>query len=577
MRQRKTVLRLAACFCVLFLTASCSCRVSFAETEDGGQSDTEDISEDVTKTECFTEDGTQTAKTHLDVDVHHCYPYMDQSYEQGYIPRTEKHTVYLVVPFVADGPLKEDRLTAEVLMEKNAPFVYANYRKELKKETYQFEERVDAYVLCCEIRLEEKPAGGKYPVLIRAHGYSPNGARAEYSGRIFITVSDKANTAPQPPAKEPATEAPEKEPVTEAPEKEPATEPPAKEPAAEPAAKKPAKKTSGGAAGGTAFSGNVTEGYSGFAGGGYKDSSSGRETEKIRRQPKLMITQDPLSGAHLLAGREREFVLCMQNMNAEETIYNLMVDVRPSQELWTGTSACYFGKVYPQETIAIPISLSAAADAAAGRGTLTLAFEYENAEGTAYSKEEELSLEIDQPAQAVLDSFRIAPQVYAQETVEAAVSVRNIGKAEIYNAAVELEAQGLTATGSMFAGNLEAGASYEGSMRIYVGDGTADVSAADGTTGSHYGPVHGTLTLTYEDADGTVCRQTQKFSTTVLEPQIVELNMETEEPQTNQWWAASLVLLALLFLMIVCHLAWHLRKSRNVLADLLAEKEEKRV
>ena len=68
---------------------------------------------------------------------------------------------------------------------------------------------------------------------------------------------------------------------------------------------------------------------------------------------------------------------------------------------------------------------------------------------------------------------------------------------------------------------------------------------------SAYGQTAGTLTLTYEDADGEVYTQTQEFTTVIEKPQIVELTVEKETVQTNEWYGAVLVLLVLLFLLIM--------------------------
>ena len=75
-------------------------------------------------------------------------------------------------------------------------------------------------------------------------------------------------------------------------------------------------------------------------------------------------------------------------------------------------------------------------------------------------------MEIYQPAQAVLEDFALPSKVYSQETVETAVRIRNTGKTAIYQARIELNAPGLFATEAVTAGNVEAGAVFDGSMRI---------------------------------------------------------------------------------------------------------------
>ena len=56
--------------------------------------------------------------------------------------------------------------------------------------------------------------------------------------------------------------------------------------------------------------------------------------------------------------------------------------------------------------------------------------------------------------------------------------------------------------------------------------------------------------------------------------QIVELTVEKETVQTNEWYGAVLVLLVLLFLLIIAILGLRLKRSRDRLADLIAAKKK---
>ena len=240
------------------------------------------------------------------------------------------------------------------------------------------------------------------------------------------------------------------------------------------------------------------------------------------------------------------------------------------------TTSFYFSRVYPQETITLTTGAAAAAGAGSGQQAVTFSFEYENEKGTVYNASEDVFLEIYQPAQAVLEGFVLASKVYSQETVETAVRIRNTGKAAIYQARIELNAPGLFAMEEVIAGNVEAGAVFDGSMRIYVGNKNMEsISQYDAEAGEDaYGQTAGTLTLTYEDADGEVYTQTQEFTTVIEKPQIVELTVEKETVQTNEWYGAVLVLLVLLFLLIIAILGLRLKRSRDRLADLLAAKKK---
>lgn len=636
---------------------------------------------------------TEESRVYLGIDTAHVYENMDSSYSQGYIPKVENGTVHLVVPFLASGPLKNDCLDVELDLGENAPFVYANYRKEVRRsELYSGEtpDPVETYLFCCDIALESNRRNGKYPVTVRAVGYSEAGYRAELTSRIFITVADGRDPgsdqteAPEPGTQtppgqtdpgEPDTEGPPLivpddpggdsgpagsgdegggqdpgqnggqsgetdpggskpgEPGTEEPgtEQPPTTEPPAEEPGTEeplteePGTKEPLTEEPDteetlpndlGAGGG--YSGG------GYAGGGDTVGS----VERVHRQPKFLLLSDSLDGEQLTAGQEYAFTTVFQNVTGDEPVYNMKVTLKTESEaIDFSCSSFYFGKVRAQETVSLPTCLSVKPNAQAGKAAVLFDFDYENDQGTAYTATEEVELDIYQPSQLVLEGFRLAPQLYSTDTVDGNFAVHNAGKAAVYNVRIDFAGQGLFSTGSAFAGNLEAGASFEGELRIYVGNktmkslgdiGTASPDGAEegdaGTAGSDgaeegdagaagsdgaeegdagaagsdgaaagntgsadekYGQTTGTLMLTYEDAYGEVYTQTQEFATEILEPQVVKLSVEKPEEQTNQWQAAVLVLTCVIFLLILAFMGWRLRRSKSALADLLAAQRDR--
>lgn len=509
----------------------------------------------------------------LEIDTAHVYENMKTSYAQGYIPVVENDTVHLVVPFLAQEELRGDRLTAGISMPENAPFVYANFQKEVKKEVCLFEESVEVYLFQCDIILEKARKNGKYPVIVQASGYTETGASVQGAYRLYITIADGTGGDPpepdtpgnEPGHDEPVTEPQPNEPVTPVTPEEPDTEEPQTEPDTEDPSALPAD---GGYTGGGGYSGGS------YSGGDYGGAA---ETEKIYHQPKLLLKSNSLSGQRIQAGLEKEFVTVFANTSQSDSIYNLKVTLKPADNsLSLTTTSFYFSRVYPQETITLTTGAAAAVGAESGQQAVTFSFEYENEKGTVYNASEDVFLEIYQPAQAVLEDFALPSKVYSQETVETAVRIRNTGKTAIYQARIELNAPGLFATEAVTAGNVEAGAVFDGSMRIYVGNKNMEsISQYDAEAEeSAYGQTAGTLTLTYEDADGEVYTQTQEFTTVIEKPQIVELTVEKETVQTNEWYGAVLVLLVLLFLLIIAILGLRLKRSRDRLADLIAAKKK---
>lgn len=306
---------------------------------------------------------------------------------------------------------------------------------------------------------------------------------------------------------------------------------------------------------------------------GTDNTVSATEEEKVIHQPKLMLESNNLAAEKIPAGSEREFVTYFRNMSHTDAIYNLSVSLKPADEsISLNTTSFYFDVIFPQEAIAISTIACVSPTAEQKKTAVEFAFSYENKEGMAYNSSETAWLETFQPVQASMEGFHLAEKVFSMETVSAQIQVRNTGRAPIYNARVALSAPGLFPTESIFAGTLDAGASYGGSMKIYVGNKNMDSIRQIGadTKEGAYGSTAGTLTLTYEDAFGQAYTQTQDFYTYIQEPEIIELTVE-KEVETNSWWPAVLAVTVLFFSTALAILAWRLRRSRHQLEDLLLE------
>lgn len=308
---------------------------------------------------------------------------------------------------------------------------------------------------------------------------------------------------------------------------------------------------------------------------GSASSDTPQAEEKIIHQPKLILEYNNLSSEKIQAGSEREFVTCFRNKSRTDAIYNLSVSVKPADESISLTTASfYFEAICPQDAVSISTVACVSPAAAQKKLPVEFSFSYENENGMAYNSSETAWLEIFQPVQASMEGFSLAEKVYSMETVSAQMQIRNTGRAPIYNARAVLNAPGLFPTESVFAGTLDAGASYDGSMKIYVGNKNMEsIRQADADTGEGaYGSTSGTLTLTYEDAFGQSYTQTQEFSTYIQEPEIIELAVE-KETETNSWWPAVFAGTVFFFSAALAVMGWRLSRSRRKLEDLLLEEQ----
>lgn len=297
------------------------------------------------------------------------------------------------------------------------------------------------------------------------------------------------------------------------------------------------------------------------------------EQEEIIHQPKLILESNSLAEEKIQCGSEREFVTCFRNRSRTDAILNLSVTVRPADDsISLKTTSFYFDRVCPQEAVTISTAACVSPSAEQKKTSVEFSFSYENEKGMSYESSETAFLESFQPVQASVEGFDLASKLFSMETVSSPIQVRNIGRAPIYNAQVTVNAPGLFPVGTFFAGNLEAGASCDGSMKLYVGNkNMTSINHADADTGPDaYGSVAGTLTLSYEDAYGQTYTAAQEFTTYIQEPEVIELSVE-KEPETNSWWPPILLMTVLFFSVILAVMAWRLQKSRHKLEDLLLE------
>lgn len=333
-------------------------------------------------------------------------------------------------------------------------------------------------------------------------------------------------------------------------------------------------------------SGNSGQGVSSSGGeniGGYLSGSSqgSSKSEKIHRQPKFTLESSSLAEQPLMAGQEAELTAVFRNMSRSEAAYNMKVTLKPSDDsVALAASSFYFTKVSAQETITLSTAVQAALKAEPKKTAVTAAFEYENVKGETYTSEETVMIEVYQPVHAGIEDFHFEDMVYSQETITTKLRICNTGRTEIYNVKAELEGQGLFAVETVFAGTIEAGAFYDGSVKVYVGTRNMTASGVNSidegeTKGSAYGETSGTLKLIYEDAYGQEYTEISEFTTIIMKPRVIELKAEKEEKGTNQWWAVSIAAMALLFTAILAGMGLKLRKRQNQIADLLAIQREK--
>jgi len=433
-------------------------------------------------------------KAYIFVDSNHAYEGMNAAFSKGYLPTVQEGKVHITVPFVVSGEMKGNAVAVSVDLgdSTSAPFVFKNYEKKIDKKVYTFEsEEIAVYLFQCEIDLLENPAGGQYPVILRALGYDTGGKEVTMSCTVYVKVEGS-------------------DPVNET-ENDGAT---GADPGEE-AADSVGEVTSAG-------------------------STAGQD--EILHGPRFMISSDNVSGTRIQAGEEPLLEAEFVNKSSNYTVYNLKVTVSSNDEnLLLKSGSYYEASISPGGSFTVSDEIDIALNTEQGTKILTYQFVYEDKNGTSYTDTLEIRFVVYQSVKAKLKGFELAETVTATETLLVDMQLANESRAPVYNVEVSLAGEGLKPAGDIFLGNIEAGSAVEGSMKLYI-SGLGE--------GDSYGATKGIITVRYEDAYGTAYEETYDCSTNIQEPQIVTFQMEEEVQETNQWWISIIVVVIMLLITV---------------------------
>ena len=291
--------------------------------------------------------------------------------------------------------------------------------------------------------------------------------------------------------------------------------------------------------------------YTGNTGG--ETSSSG---EKILHKPQLLLENSNLSSQTLKAGTTQEMSVIFRNKSRSQNVYGLKISLSTETKgIEFDKNSFYVQRLTPGEAITLKQNLSIAEDTEPGQVTILFSLEYEDSKATGATGTETLTFNVTQPVRAELEASDIPSVFYTMDTVEIPVKALNLGRDKIYNAKVQLEADGLSPKETVFLGNVDAGTAAEGSIRIYV----KGSSGAENTAGK--------LILTYEDSTGNPYQTAVDFTSEIKESQIQSLKVEDSQEGTNSWWYSIIAVLAVLLVSIILFLLVRLHKKSVLLEE----------
>lgn len=437
-------------------------------------------------------DNGNRSEVSLKIDNSHLYEGMKKPYRRGYTPVVEDGKAILVLPLLAEGDLKDGKLTAglELGDPSGCPFVYRNYEKDIRLTQEEVDEgrsTVKAYYVRFDLKLAPGYAEGTYPVGIQIRAKDTEGNPVEQSFTTYVTV--KGSPAPSSP----------------------------QEPSGD------------------------TGGFGGGGGGGEAAE------EKPTSQPIMLVEKVRVEGGkdgEAQAGSEFTVRVTLKNTSDKKAVQNMVVTAgceTPGLTLLNESNTTYIESIGKGNTAGLTLRYRADADTPEGKYDIRLAMSYDNEKAETLTSEGVFSIRVRQPLAVEMTMPAIPALVHAGDTMPLTFQFMNLGRSMVYNVRCELEGDGLAPGTVAFVGNMEAGTAQTADMNVFI----------DTLMGEElYGDTAGTVTLRYEDAAGKEYTQAFEFQTKIDKPVIRSAAPgQKEEKTAGQWWisvaaAGGLLLMA---------------------------------
>ncbi|WP_434310580.1 COG1361 S-layer family protein [Hominifimenecus sp. rT4P-3] len=271
---------------------------------------------------------------------------------------------------------------------------------------------------------------------------------------------------------------------------------------------------------------------------------------KPESQPVVYVEKYTVTPGVVEAGTEFEIRASIKNTNKKQKLQNLVLTATTDAEgltLLDDSNITFWEKLGKEESRELVLRYRSASSMAVGKYHVQLSISYDNKDAVTLSSSGTMDVFVTQPMRVEGTVPTIASSVNAGDTITLSFQAANLGKSAAYNVRFELDAAGLMPTGSAFIGNLESGSAGEAQMKVFVGAKNMNRDQEE----EQYGQTGGTITLIYEDENGTEYTEESYFNTEIKEL-IISAGAEVpKEDDTKQgaWWisiTAGAVVLAVL-------------------------------
>ncbi len=476
----------------------------------------------------------------LKIDSENCYTGMNQPYSEGYTPKVENDTASLVVPVVCQGRLRNDTLKVSLNLGDGTglPFISEKYEKDIElsqEKVNGSQETISCYLVTFDLKLKDERKNGEYPVILSIHAEDIDGKPLHKEFSVNVVITDEKPASSEPSTDEPVTDEPSTmEPSTDA----PVTEPSTGEPSTEPSTGTPKDDLTGAV--------DVTGPSGGDSGGTSSGVSSGGGTasETPTFAPKMIVQSCKSSKDEIQAGDEVTLDITLFNTSSTETVRNMTVTVGDEGEylnLLSPTDTIYVESVSAGQTCVVSYKYKILSSAVPGAYGLLVSMDYADSKGASQSASGKIRMMVSQPVKLEFDPLVLDSEVQVGDVVNAQIQAMNLGRSKVHNVRAVIEADGLAPEGTLFIGDIEAGKTATGSVKISV------TSLSKGS--SLYGDTKGTVTYYYEDENGKEYEKTGDFITNIKTP--FSNTTKEESDDTGQWWIIMAVVVGILFFLII--------------------------
>lgn len=241
----------------------------------------------------------------------------------------------------------------------------------------------------------------------------------------------------------------------------------------------------------------------------------GEQGNAIVGTPRIIIDSYSFGGSQVVGGTPFTLGMSFKNASKDVDITNLKITIQSSSDSTSGgvftptaSSNSFFVDTLPKSsTVYESIVLMPRQDAAPKSYGVDVMFEYEamiNGSLESFSSTEKIAIPLIQNDRFEIGEVEFWGQFYVGEYTDINISYVNKGKTTINNLEIKVESEQLQAMeATTYVGNVESGSSDYFNTSV---------------TALTEGDVSGTVTFTYEDANGSLVSIVKEFSGSAFDP-----------------------------------------------------------